>query len=340
MKNILVTGGAGFIGSHLIPYLLSKYPAYRLINLDKLTYAGNLDNLQEVASHPRYYFVQGDIANQELVASLFQQFNFQGVFHLAAESHVDRSIQDPIPFIKTNIEGTFILLDAARLHWMEAPSLYKFDHQQSRFLHVSTDEVYGSLGPTGVFTEESPYAPNNPYSATKAASDLLVRSYVHTHGLQAITVHASNNYGPKQYPEKFIPKIIQCALAQQPIPIHGQGTLIRDWLYVLDHCIGLDVAFHHGIAGEHYNLGGNYEQTNLQIAYQVCRVLDELVPLPQKKSYASLITLVADRPGNDQRYALDITKAKNTLGWKPQKDFVTGLQETVDWYVKNYRQRF
>lgn len=334
MKNILITGGAGFIGSHLIPYLLNKYPTYQLINLDKLTYAGNLDNLQAVALHPRYHFVLGDIANRELVANLFQQFNFQGLIHLAAESHVDRSIQDPTLFVKTNVEGTFVLLDVARLHWMEGPGIYTFNHQTSRFLHVSTDEVYGSLGPSGLFKEESPYAPNNPYSATKASSDLLVRSYVHTYGFQGIITNASNNYGPKQYPEKLIPKIIQCALAQQPIPIHGQGTAIRDWLYVLDHCRGLDIVFHEGKIGEHYNLGGNYEQTNLQVAYQICKELDELVPLPFKRSYTSLITLVADRPGNDQRYALDITKANNMLGWQPQEAFATGLRKTIDWYIK------
>lgn len=334
MKNILITGGAGFIGSHLIPYLLSKYPTYLITNLDKLTYAGSLDNLAEVASHPCYRFIQGDITDRRLVNELFQQFDFHGVIHLAAESHVDRSIQDPTLFVKTNVEGTCILLDVARLHWIEEPGIYNLNHQDSRFLHVSTDEVYGSLGAEGFFTEESKYAPNNPYSATKAASDLLVRSYVHTYGFQAITTHASNNYGPKQYPEKFIPKIIQCALAQQPIPIHGQGNLIRDWLYVVGHCKGLDLAFHKGKVGEHYNLGGNHEQTNLQIAYQVCKVLDELVPLPTKKSHTSLITLVPNRPGNDQRYALDTTKASNELGWQIQEQFATGLRQTIDWYVK------
>lgn len=334
MKNILITGGAGFIGSNLIPYLLNKYPAYYIINLDKLTYAGDLANLTEVASHPRYRFIQGDITDPALISQLFQQFNFQGVIHLAAESHVDRSIQEPSPFIKTNIEGTFVLLDIARLHWMQAPHVYHLPHQQSRFLHVSTDEVYGSLGPSGFFTEESPYAPNNPYSATKAASDLLARSYVHTYGFQAITTHASNNYGPQQYPEKLIPKIIQCALAQQPIPIHGKGTAARDWLHVLDHCKGLDLAFHAGKVGEHYNLGGSHEQTNLQVAYQICEILDELLPLPRNSSYVSLITWVADRPGNDQRYALDTTKAKNMLGWQPQEDFATGLQKTIEHYIK------
>lgn len=340
MKNILVTGGAGFIGSNFIPYFLGKYPDYRLINLDKLTYAGSLDNLEEVASHPRHHFIQGDITDQELVEKLFQQFDFHGVVHLAAESHVDRSIQDPTPFVKTNIEGTFILLEAARLHWMQAPSIFQPNHQESRFLQVSTDEVYGSLGATGWFTEESPYAPNNPYSATKGASDLLIRSYVHTYGFPAITTHASNNYGPKQYPEKLIPKIIQHALTQQPIPIHGQGTAIRDWLYVADHCKGLDLAFHQGKVGEHYNLGGHHEQTNLQIAYQVCELLDKLAPSPQKASYKSLITFVTDRPGNDQRYALATQKAQANLGWQAEETFEKGLNKTIQWYRKNFHKNF
>ncbi|ACE06409.1 hypothetical protein Aasi_1064 [Candidatus Amoebophilus asiaticus 5a2] len=335
MKNILVTGGAGFIGANFIPYFLNKYPEYEIVNLDKLTYAGNLNNLTEVHSNPRYHFVQGDITNRELVSSLFRQFDFQGIIHLAAESHVDRSIQDPTLFIKTNIEGTFVLLEAARLHWMQKPGEYKQDYIESRFLHVSTDEVYGSLGPAGFFTEETPYAPNNPYSATKAGSDLLVRSYVHTYGFNAITTHASNNYGPKQYPEKLIPIIIQRALAQQPIPIHGKGNAVRDWIYVLDHCKGIDLTFHYGQIGEHYNFGGNHEQNNLQIAYQVCALLDKLAPLSNRSSYQSLITFVTDRPGNDQRYALATQKAEKTLGWKAEEPFETGLQKTVQWYLKN-----
>jgi dTDP-glucose 4,6-dehydratase len=340
MKNILVTGGAGFIGSNFIPYFLNKYPTYKIVNLDKLTYAGSLNNLTEVIANPRYHFIEGDITNQELVKALFKQFSFQGVIHLAAESHVDRSIQDPTLFIKTNIEGTFVLLETTRIHWLQKPEELKNDYTESRFLHVSTDEVYGSLGPSGFFTEETSYAPNNPYSATKAGSDLLVRSYVHTYGFPAIITHASNNYGPKQYPEKLIPIIIQRALTQQPIPIHGKGTAIRDWLYVLDHCKGIDLAFLYGKTGEHYNFGGNYEQTNLQIAYQVCASLDELVPLPDKKSYQSLITFVADRPGNDQRYALATQKAKKNLGWRAEENFKTGLQKTIEWYLKNNSKTF
>ena len=338
LKNILVTGGAGFIGSNFIPYLLAQYPSYQVINLDKLTYAGSLDNLAEVASHPRYSFIQGDITDKKLVHHLFKQHDFQGVIHLAAESHVDKSIQNPTDFIKTNLEGTFILLEAARLHWMEGPGIPQKNHYTSRFLHVSTDEVYGSLGATGFFTEATPFAPNNPYSATKAGSDLLVRSYVKTYGLNAIVTHSSNNYGPKQHEEKLIPTIIRHALAQQPIPIHGNGRAIRDWLYVLDHCKGIDLAFHQGLPGEHYNLGGSNEQPNLNIAHQVCSLLDELVPLAPRNSYKSLITFVQDRPGNDQRYALDTHKAATALGWQAAEAFKTGLRKTVQWYINKYSQ--
>lgn len=335
-KNILVTGGAGFIGSNFIPYFLAQYPTYQVINLDKLTYAGSLDNLAEVASHPRYGCVQGDIADEQLVHNLFKQYDFQGVIHLAAESHVDKSIQDPAVFIKTNLAGTFVLIEAARLHWMAGPGMPKQNHRTSRFLHVSTDEVYGSLGAVGLFTEETPYAPNNPYSATKAGSDLLVRSYVQTHGFNAVITHSSNNYGPKQHDEKLIPTIIRHALAKQPIPMHGHGTAIRDWLHVLDHCKGLDLAFHQGQRGEHYNLGGSYEQANLQVAYQICTLLDAWMPLQDGTSYASLITFVHDRPGNDQRYALDTRKATTLLGWKAAEPFEAGLCKTVQWYINKY----
>lgn len=338
MKNILVTGGAGFIGSNFIPYFLGQHPAYQVINLDKLTYAGSLDNLAEVASHPRYCFVQGDIADKKLVHDLFKQYDFQGVIHLAAESHVDKSIQNPADFIKTNLEGTFVLIDAARLHWMEQPRVPQARHSTSRFLHVSTDEVYGSLGATGFFTEETSYAPNNPYSATKAGSDLLVRSYVQTYGFNAVVTHCSNNYGPKQHDEKLIPTIIRHALASKPIPLHGDGTATREWLYVLDHCQGIDLAFHQGKPGEHYNLGGGHEQHNLSIAHQVCTLLDETIPLDGGGSYKSLITFVRDRPGNDQRYALDTRKAATALGWKAQEQLEAGLRKTVQWYIKEYSQ--
>jgi len=336
MKNILVTGGAGFIGSHYISYCLAQHPNYQVINLDKLTYAGSLENLTEVATHPRYSFIQGDITHPKLVADLFKQYDFQGVIHLAAESHVDKSIQNPADFIKTNLEGTFVLIEAARLHWMQGPGMPKQGHQESRFLQVSTDEVYGSLGACGFFTEATPYAPNNPYSATKAGSDLLVRSYVQTYGLNAVTTHCSNNYGPQQHDEKLIPIIIQHALARKLIPIHGTGSAIRDWLYVLDHCRGLDAAFHYGEQGEHYNFGGNREQSNLSIAQQVCAWLDILKPLPYGTSHQSLMTFVRDRPGNDQRYALDIHKVTTKLGWKPEEPFETGLKKTIQWYIDKY----
>ena len=336
MKNILVTGGAGFIGSNLIPYWLQQYANYQLINLDKLTYAGSLDNLAAISTHPHYQFVQGDVIDQALVNHLFQKYDFQGVIHLAAESHVDKSIQNPEDFVKTNLQGTFVVLEAARSHWLTGPGMPKQEHQQHRFLHVSTDEVYGSLGDTGLFTEKSNYAPNNPYSATKAGSDLLVRSYVQTYGLNALTTHCSNNYGPKQYQEKLIPIIIGHALAGKPIPIHGQGKAIRDWLYVLDHCKGIDKAFHQGKQGEHYNLGGNNEQTNLAIAQHICHWLDLLKPLDNGSSYQSLISFVADRPGNDQRYALDTSKAATALGWQPEEPFATGLQKTIQWYMQQY----
>lgn len=336
MKNILVTGGAGFIGSNFIAYFLERYLAYQVINLDKLTYAGSLDNLVEVASHPRYCFVQGDIVDTKLVHDLFKQHDFQGVIHLAAESHVDKSIQNAESFIKTNLEGTFVLINAACLHWMERPQVPKAHHIASRFLHVSTDEVYGTLGATGFFTESTPYAPNNPYSATKAGSDLLVRSYVQTYGLNAVTTHCSNNYGPKQHDEKLIPTIIRHALAQKPIPIHGEGMAIRDWIYVLDHCKGIDLAFHRGQPGEHYNLGGSYEQHNLNIANRVCSLLDEMVPLEEGSTYKSLITFVPDRLGNDQRYALDTQKATKILGWGIEENFESGLRKTLQWYINKY----
>ena len=338
MKNILVTGGAGFIGSNFIPYFLHKYQEYQIINVDKLTYAGSLENLAEIAHEPRYHFIQGDITDKQLLQDLFYKFDFRGVIHLAAESHVDRSIQDSSLFVKTNIEGTFVLLEVAKSHWMEGTGVIKNNHLTSCFLYVSTDEVYGSLETTGYFTEESNYAPNNPYSASKAAGDMLVRSYVQTHGLQAITTHASNNYGPKQYPEKLIPIVIQKALSHKFIPVHGVGSAIRDWLYVLDHCKGIDLAFHQGKIGQHYNMGGNYEKTNLEIVFRVCDLLDKLIP-NTSYSYQSLIKFVTDRPGNDQRYALDTTKANKELGWYPEEIFDIGLRKTVEWYLKQYYPR-
>lgn len=338
--TLLVTGGAGFIGSNFIPYFLEKYDHYRVINLDKLTPAADLSRLKEVESHPRYRFVAGDIANRELVAFLFSEYDVRGVIHFAAESHVDNSIVRPEVFVQTNVNGTFTLLDVARHHWMSAPQRYKSAYEGCRFLHVSTDEVYGTLGDTGRFTEETPYAPNSPYSASKASSDMLVRSYYHTYGLDVVTTNCSNNYGPKQHREKLIPTIIRHALALEPIPIYGDGKNVRDWLYVLDHCKGVDLVFHKGRSGETYNIGGKNEWENIAIARKICDILDELVPLSRRDrtqdavdSYRELIQFVADRPGHDWRYAIDATKIETEIGWQAEEDFESGLYKTVEWYV-------
>lgn len=335
MQSILVTGGAGFIGSNFVPYFLETHKAYRLINLDKLTYAGNLDNLTEVEGHERYEFVKGDICNRELVEYLFTKYDIRGVIHFAAESHVDNSISGPEIFIQTNVHGTFTLLDVARNHWMESPFIYKKEYEGCRFHHISTDEVYGTLGATGLFTEETPYAPNSPYSSSKAGSDMVARSYFHTYGLDVVTTNCSNNYGPKQHNEKLIPTIIRKALANEPIPIYGDGKNIRDWLYVLDHCKGIDIAYHKGKSGETYNIGGRNERNNLQIVNTICEILDKKVP--QDKSYKELITFVTDRPGHDRRYAIDATKIETQLGWKADENFETGIVKTVDWYLSRYR---
>lgn len=332
-KTILVTGGAGFIGANFIPYFLHKYEVDAIVNLDKLTYAGKLANLAEVAAHPRYHFVQGDIVDRKLVHDLFAQYNFSGVIHFAAESHVDNSIVGPANFVKTNIEGTFVLLDEARLHWSAQPFASISIPSARRFLHISTDEVYGTLGPTGLFTEETPYAPNSPYSATKASSDLLVRSYVETYGLNAVIINSSNNYGPKQHPEKLIPTIIRHALARKPIPIYGDGLNSRDWLYVADHCKGIDLVFHQGKQGEKYNIGGKNEQTNLAVVHKIGALLDKKLRSTQEKAYTPLITFVKDRPGHDKRYAIDTRKIENKLGWKAEENFDTGMLKTVEWYM-------
>src|SRR6478609_5635687 len=273
MKAILVTGGAGFIGSNFIPYFVDAHAEYSIVNLDALTYAGNLDNLKEVENHSRYTFVKGNICDRSLVESLFENYDFSGVIHFAAESHVDNSISGPEAFIKTNINGTFTLLDVARKHWMSSPFEFKSGKEKNRFLHVSTDEVYGSLGKDGLFTESTPYAPNSPYSASKASSDLLVRSYFHTYGLNVVTTNCSNNYGPKQHNEKLIPTIIRKAVNGQPIPIYGDGMNVRDWLFVLDHAKGIDLVFHKGEPGETYNIGGRNEMTNNQIVDAICSIL-------------------------------------------------------------------
>ena len=338
--TILVTGGAGFIGSNFIPYFLDRYPDYRVINLDILSYAGNLENLREVEDMPRYTFVQGDIRDRDLLDELLVEYDLRGIIHFAAESHVDNSITGPDVFIQTNINGTFNLLDAARQYWMEAPHRYKEGYEKCRFHHISTDEVYGSLGDSGLFTEATPYAPNSPYSASKASGDLLVRSYYHTYGMNVVTSNCSNNYGPKQHNEKLIPTIIRKALALEPIPIYGDGRNVRDWLYVLDHCKGIDLVFHQGRSGESYNIGGRNERENLYIVDIIGKILDELAPQIKAgtaiKSYADLATFVTDRPGHDRRYAIDASKIETELGWQAQEDFESGISKTVKWYLKEF----
>uniref|UniRef100_UPI003F5EBDDB dTDP-glucose 4,6-dehydratase n=1 Tax=Hydrocurvibacter sulfurireducens TaxID=3131937 RepID=UPI003F5EBDDB len=335
MKNILVTGCAGFIGSNFIPYFLDKYPEYNLINLDLLTYAGDLKNLKEVEDHPRYKFIKGDICNRELVEFIFSEYDIQGVIHFAAESHVDNSIKNPGIFVQTNVNGTFTLIDVAYKKWMRSPFVHNEKYKASRFHHISTDEVYGTLGDTGLFSEETPYAPNSPYSASKASSDMIVRSYRHTYGMNTVITNCSNNYGPKQHNEKLIPTIIKKALANEPIPIYGDGKNIRDWLYVLDHCKGIDLVYHTGKAGEVYNIGGRNERDNLYIVNKICEILD--VKVPAKKSYKDLITFVEDRAGHDRRYAIDATKIETELGWRADENFESGIVKTVEWYLLKFQ---
>lgn len=335
MKNILVTGGSGFIGANFIPYFIESNPDFHLVNLDLLTYAGNLDNVKEVENHPSYTFVQGDICDRNFVDKLFQKYKFHDVIHFAAESHVDNSISGPEAFIKTNVLGTFNLLDTARKLWMSAPNQYNVQFENSRFHHVSTDEVYGTLGETGLFNETTPYAPNSPYSASKAGSDMIVRSYFHTYGMNVVTTNCSNNYGPKQHNEKLIPTIIRKAIQGENIPIYGDGKNVRDWLYVLDHCKGIELAFKNGKAGETYNIGGRNERNNLYIVDRVCSILDEMKP-KASGSYKEQITFVKDRPGHDLRYAIDATKIETELGWKAEENFESGIVKTVEWYLRKY----
>lgn len=332
-ETILVTGGAGFIGSNFIPYYMEKHSEDKIVNLDKLTYAGNLDNLSEVADSPNYTFIQGDICDERLVNDLFGQYDFTGVIHFAAESHVDNSIKGPRAFINTNLVGTFNLLEAARQHWFDAPFAPKAGHKNRRFHHISTDEVYGTLGAEGFFKETTPYAPNSPYSASKAGSDFLVRAYHHTYGMNTTTSNCSNNYGPKQHAEKLIPTIIRNCLNLSPIPIYGNGQNIRDWLYVADHAKAIDMIYHHGKSGETYNVGGHNELTNMQITNTICSLLDELRPRKDGKKYADLITFVKDRAGHDLRYAIDPSKISGELGYKPDETFNTGIVKTVKWYL-------
>lgn len=334
MKTILITGAAGFIGSNFTPYFLEKYKQYKIISLDSLTYAGDLENLRGVESNDQYKFIEGTICNRELVQSIFKDYDIQGVIHFAAESHVDNSINAPEIFINTNIEGTHTLLRAAMNHWMKSPFQYRDGYSECKFHHISTDEVYGSLGSTELFTEETPYAPRSPYSASKAAADMIVRSYYHTYGLNIVITNCSNNYGPKQHSEKLIPTIIRNALSNQQIPIYGDGKNIRDWLYVLDHCKGVDLVYHNGLIGESYNIGGDNEVDNNNIANKICSILDNIKP--SSKSYKSLITYVKDRPGHDRRYAIDASKIKTELGWKAEENFETGINKTIHWYIDKF----
>ena len=338
MKTFLVTGGAGFIGSNFIIHLMKQQPDCRIINIDKLTYAANLNNLSEIEGHPNYHFVEGDICNRGLIEDLFKEFNIYGVFHFAAESHVDNSISGPEVFIKSNIEGTFTVLDVARQSWLTAPGQYRQGCEEHRFLYVSTDEVYGSLGSTGLFTEQTPFNPHSPYSASKAAADLLVRSYHDTYGINVVVTNCSNNYGPRQHPENLIPLIIERALSGQPIPIYGDGHYIRDWLYVLDHCKAIELVFNKGKTGESYNVGGRSERENLWIVETICKLLEKTKPSKSIgiPSYLDLITFVKDRPGHDRRYAIDATKLEQELGWHAEENIESGLKKTVDWYVQKW----
>ncbi len=329
--RVVVTGGAGFIGSALVRQLLRETDA-EVLNLDKLTYAGHLASVAEVADDPRYHFVEADICDAGAVRHVFDWFRPTAVMHLAAESHVDRSIDGPAAFVSTNIVGTFTLLEAAQAY--RAGSLAGA-RDAFRFLHVSTDEVYGSLGAEGLFTEETPYRPNSPYAATKAGSDHLVRAWHHTYGLPALVTNCSNNYGPYQYPEKLIPLTIGNALAGEPLPIYGRGDNVRDWLYVDDHARALRTVLGAGRPGETYNVGGHNEQTNLAVVRAICAILDELVPDSPHVPHADLIAFVADRPGHDQRYAIDAGKIGRELGWRPAETFASGLRKTVAWYVEN-----
>jgi dTDP-glucose 4,6-dehydratase len=327
MKKLLVTGGAGFIGSNFVRYWIENHPEDQVVNLDALTYAGNLENLEGVEESLGYRFVHGDICDGEMVKRLFREEGIDTVVHFAAESHVDRSITGPEAFIRTNVFGTFNLLEAARESW-------NGDDPECRFLHVSTDEVYGTLGPGDpAFTEQTPFAPNSPYSASKAASDHLVRSYFHTYGLPVLTTNCSNNYGPYQFPEKLIPLVFINALEGKPLPIYGDGMQIRDWLHVEDHCRGIDAVLQGGRLGETYNIGGVNEWANIDIVKTICQRLDQLRPGDQPK--AELITYVKDRPGHDRRYAIDAGKMNRELGWKPSYTFETGIEQTLDWYLVN-----
>jgi len=326
-RTILITGGAGFIGSHVVRRFVSRYPEDLIVNADKLTYAGNLENITDIENAKNYKFEKTDIVEKQSVLDLFKKYNFDGVIHLAAESHVDRSITGPDEFVFTNIVGTLNLLNAALSSW-------KNSFEGKLFYHISTDEVYGSLGKEGLFTEESAYDPKSPYSASKASSDHLVRAYNHTFGLPAVISNCSNNYGPNQFPEKLIPLVINNIKNNKPIPVYGKGENVRDWLYVEDHAAAIDLIFHRGKIGDTYNIGGNNEWKNLDLILLLCRIMDRKLKRSEGTS-EKLITYVKDRPGHDLRYAIDSTKLQNELGWSPIPEFAAGLEKTVDWYLTN-----
>lgn len=326
-RTILITGGAGFIGSHLTRLFVTKYPEYKIVNLDKLTYSGNLENLKDIESNPNYTFVKGDITDIDIIKNIFEEYKFTGVLHCAAESHVDRSISDPLAFVKTNVLGTATLLQTAK-------ELWKDDFSNKLFYHISTDEVYGSLGEEGFFTEETSYDPRSPYSASKASSDHFVRAFYHTYKLPVIISNCSNNYGPFHFPEKLIPLCINNILNKKTLPIYGKGENVRDWLFVEDHVNAIDVIFHHGKIGETYNIGGHNEWKNIDIIKELCCQMDEKLGR-EKGTSEKLITFVKDRAGHDMRYAIDATKLKNELGWKPSLQFKEGLSKTIDWYLNN-----
>jgi dTDP-glucose 4,6-dehydratase len=330
MKTLLVTGGAGFIGANFVLQAMAR--GLTVVNLDKLTYAGNLDTLSSLEGNGRHIFVQGDIGDRELVAKLLVSHRPDAIVNFAAESHVDRSIDGPAAFVETNVVGTLGLLECARDYWRDLDGAAG---EAFRFLHVSTDEVYGSLGTDGKFTEQTPYAPNSPYSASKAASDHLVRAFHHTYGLPVLTTNCSNNYGPYQFPEKLIPLIVQKALAGEALPVYGDGLNIRDWLYVGDHCTAIQRVLAAGRVGETYNVGGNAERENITVVKTICALLDARRPLPDGRKRESLITFVKDRPGHDRRYAIDSSKLQNELGWQPSQTFESGIEQTIDWYLSN-----
>lgn len=327
IHTILITGGAGFIGSHVVRRFVKQYPDYRVLNLDALTYAGNLDNIDDIADARNYEFIKGDILDAAFINELFSTHNINGVIHLAAESHVDRSITDPMAFVKTNVLGTGVLLDVARKHWKEN----KLD---GKFYHVSTDEVYGELGDTGYFTETTPYSPRSPYSASKAASDHLVRAYHSTYGLPIVISNCSNNYGPNQFPEKLIPLMIHNIKKGINLPVYGEGTNVRDWLYVEDHAEAIDLIYHKGRVGETYNIGGGNEWKNIDLVRTLCRLMDDRMGRLLGSS-EELIRFVKDRAGHDHRYAIDFSKLTKELGWTPATDFKSGLAKTIDWYLEN-----